>query len=74
MSRQLDQSRIQPPNSAIVAQYGAYNNVTGLIQVTSADGGQLLQRKITNQKFQAGQIIPASVQAGQLGFADGRSV
>lgn len=74
MSRDLTQSRVNQPNPAIVARYGSYDNVTGQISVTSANGGVYYQQKITNQKFIQNQVIPASVQVSQLGFADGRSI
>ncbi|MBT9137684.1 MAG: hypothetical protein DDT31_00222 [Syntrophomonadaceae bacterium] len=74
MSRKLASSRESVSNPAIVAKYDSYDNVTGQIRVISANGGVYYQQKITNQKLTPNQVIPASVQNGQLGFADGRNL
>jgi hypothetical protein len=74
LSNNLTRNREKGQNPAIVAKYDSYDNVTGQIKVISANGGVYYQQKITNQKLFENQIIPASVQNGQLGFADGRNL
>jgi hypothetical protein len=74
LSNNLTRNREKQQNPAIVAKYDSYDNVTGQIKVISANGGVYYQQKITNQKLVQNQVIPASVQNGQLGFTDGRNL